>query len=110
MDLLSSHYGWTDDQILDLTLHRIRIAADKIAARMKRERLAHIDLVEAQTRTIAQGFAVMVDKKSRSRFDKWIAAIRFRPEEPSEETGGDTFRGRKLPSAESVMRAFGARR
>jgi len=52
-DLISSEYGWTDDQILDVTLGRLRQIRDVLFERRAEERDQQIDLVEAQTRQLA---------------------------------------------------------
>lgn len=113
MDMLSAHYGWTDNEILDLTPRRFRLALDSIQARMKRDRNFQKGLAEAVTKTLASGFKVMVPKKGESKFDRWIKGIKFTdPEEtePSGELTDKTFRGKPLPSAERLLRGFNARR
>ncbi len=105
-DLIIHEYGWSDEYILDLTIRRFRWAIEAIERRLKRDRKERTLLVQAQTTTIAAGFKVMVDKKAAGRFNRWLAGIRFWREDDDDvkdELTADTYRGRKLPSAEQLL-------
>jgi hypothetical protein len=104
-DRIITEYGWSDEYVLDLTMRRFRWAIEAIERRLAAELKAHVLLVEAQTRTIAQGFKVLVDKKGGSKFDKWIGQIRFwkDPAEDELDEVAGTFRGRPLPDADALL-------
>jgi hypothetical protein len=51
-DLLSAEYGWTDDQILDLTLTRMRQCREICFQRLAERRDWEIDLAEAVTKQL----------------------------------------------------------
>lgn len=53
-DLLSSEYGWTDDQILDLTMPRLRQVRDVIIERQREQRYRRLVDKENEVRTLAQ--------------------------------------------------------
>lgn len=73
-DLLSAEYGWTDGQILDLTLPRLWLARDAVFARRRADQRRQAELVELQTRHIAQAvLAAAGDKKA----DKHASQISF---------------------------------
>lgn len=60
MDLISSSYGWSDDQILDLTLPRMRQIVAAIQQREYVDQLAHRGTISWQTRTLAQIISLTV--------------------------------------------------
>lgn len=60
-DLLSAEYGWTDADILDLPLRRIRQAVAAIQARRWALDLAHRRLETAKLRTLASYIACGYD-------------------------------------------------
>lgn len=109
MDLIANAYGWTDDQILDLTLPRLRLAVAAISKRSNADREFQIRLAEMVTQFLAAGFGVMVDKKGASKFEKWLKSIKFMNDpEPKDKKG--YFQGRKIPDATKLMRSLGGRR
>lgn len=60
MDLISSEYGWSDDQILDLTLTRMRQITTAIQQRhYLRHRQSRL-VTSWQTRTLAQFIALTI--------------------------------------------------
>lgn len=56
-DLISGEYGWTDDQILDLTLARMRQIREIIWERTEQERRSELRVREVELRTLASYIA-----------------------------------------------------
>jgi len=101
-DRISSEYGWTDDQILDLTLQRLRIAIDKIAERRKEEDQFRLLIAERIAQSVIGGMVGLANsKKSGRQLMKLAKTLRFFDRE-NEET--------ELPPTEMVEELFGRRR
>lgn len=66
-DLISSEYGWTDDQILQLTIGRFRQVRDVLMERSQEERRERLQEKEMEVRALAQFMA---------RSNKALAAAR----------------------------------
>lgn len=105
-DLIAEQYGWTDDQILDLTMERIAQVREVIWERKRIER--HRDLVvrEAELRILTQFIAAGQQKDPA----KAAASVRLRPDEVDPDTGQKAIDPSTLPSTASVMRMFGGAR
>lgn len=56
-DLLASEYGWSDDQILDLTLGRMRQVREVIWERLAEDRRRALKDKEAEVKTLASFMA-----------------------------------------------------
>lgn len=67
-DLISSQYGWCDEQVLDLTLGRFRQIRDVIFERQAEERRKTLQLEETKVKTLAQFLArsAKAEKAARS--------------------------------------------
>jgi hypothetical protein len=94
-DLLSSEYGWTDDQILDLTMERIRQCRDVILERKvedhKRDlRVKELE-VQRMTAYIAGAAGWKDGVKNAGRFELYERTPEDRP----------------LPSYERLTKLFG---
>lgn len=64
LDLIASEYGWTDDQILDLTLARVRQIREVILARRDAEFRRNVTLEEVKVRHLVSAtFAAANNKK-----------------------------------------------
>jgi len=98
-DLLSSEYGWTDSQILDLTLARMRQARDVIWERRAEEWKRDLRKKEQELRTLAGFIAGAAGWK-----DGVKNAARIELYERSRE---ERLAPENLPATETVMRLFG---
>jgi hypothetical protein len=98
-DLISAEYGWTDEQILDLTMERIAQVREVIWERRRIER--HRDLVarEVELKTLASFIAAGPSKGGVKAAQK----IRLRPDMHDED--GRVLR--PLPKTSDVMRMLG---
>lgn len=95
-DLISSRYGWTDEQILDLTPARFRQLRSVILAAQKAETIGRIGLLERAVKELVLHIRQAAgDKKA----DKAAGAVRFLPK---------LRKPRELPSFEQVRRKFGS--
>ena len=56
-DLISGAYGWTDDQVLDLTMARMRQVREVIWERVAEERRAVLTVKQFELRTLASFMA-----------------------------------------------------
>jgi hypothetical protein len=86
--LISTEYGWTDEQILDLPLARFHQIQDLIISRRRAEREQQVRLVELQTRYLVSAFS---GKKAAD-------AVTFLPPEP---------RQRVLPTVDDLTARYG---
>ena len=103
-DLVSHAYGWTDEQILELTPKRLRLIQEAIGERLLDDRRYQAHLAERHARAVAQGFRTMVGKKEAAAFDRWVDSIKFwRTPESGDEIVDGTYRGRPLPPAELLL-------
>lgn len=93
-DLLSSQYGWTDDQILDLTLGRMRQARDVALERLDEDWKQDLRVREQELRWICGTVAASMGNKKGVKAAARIELFERRPEE------------RPLPSAEAIARMF----
>lgn len=100
-DLLSAEYGWTDQQILDLTLPRIQQARDVILARRDRDYVDQASLFEATTRQIAATVAEYAMGSKKGAGAKVAKDIQFVKRQPQQQ------RRRAAPSVSSAMSVFG---
>jgi len=99
-DLIQSEYGWSDDQILDLTLPRLRMVVEVIDSRLREERRTDLMKLELQTKAILAGLGVAAQSKGQlSYLRKLISKLSFVPDREEE-----------LPSMEAVEAMFSARR
>jgi hypothetical protein len=97
-DLISSEYGWTDGQILDLTLGRIREVRDLILTRRSEQFDRDVRLEEAKLRILAGAVHGAAGNKAGVSAASSIELIdrSKQPKKPSD-----------LPSTEAVMAAVG---
>jgi hypothetical protein len=87
-DLISAEYGWTDDQILDLTIARLRQIRDVILERQGEDRRADLTVREVELRTTTQFIAAAAGSKQLvSQADK----VRLLPP-PTDATTGRVLR------------------
>lgn len=95
-DLISSEYGWTDDQILDLTMSRMRMVQEVILMRRNEELFLMGQLAEAHAVAIVGAMPSLAhDPRSGRSIQKYVKKIRL------------VQRPKQLPSFESVKRLFG---
>lgn len=91
-DLLASEYGWTDDQILDLTMKRMRqcreVCVERRGEDWKRELRTREAEVQQITGFVAGAAGWKAGVKDAQRFQLYV-------------------RTRKLPSYERVLKLFG---
>lgn len=98
-DLISSEYGWTDDQILDLTVSRLRLVQDVILMRKGEEFVERASLAEAHAVAIVGAMPALAQSPRSGRsIQKYIKKIRLFER---------TKKKKELPSYESVKRLFG---
>jgi len=84
-DLISSEYGWTDEQILELTLRRMRMAVDAIDVRLAAEREFRVTIAEAITISIIGAMpALAQSKKAGNALAKMAKKISFMAREKDE--------------------------
>lgn len=95
-DLIASSYGWTDDQILDLTMARLRQVREVIWERQAEDWRRDLTVREVELRTLASFIAGAAGNRAGVRE---AAAIRLLPDEP---------RPVKPIPYESAVRWFGA--
>lgn len=101
-DLISSEYGWTDDQILDLTLQRVRIAVEKIAERRRKEDEFRLLIAERITQSVIGAMVgLATSRRSGKQLMKLARSLRFFDREGEEDD---------LPSTEMMEHLFGRRR
>lgn len=91
-DLIAQNYGWTDDQILDLTLSRMRQIRDVIWERQGEERRLMLRDKEVELQILAS-FTAQTDKAQR--LAARISLVKPPKSEPS------------MPSTERVLGLFG---
>lgn len=113
-DLLSAQYGWTDDQLLDLTLARLRHARDMVTARLAEERNWQIDIAEQVTRTLVAHIRSAAGDKDAGRaasrvqlFKRGASSKVARVQELAGKLGGSP--GLNEIDPDLVRRAYGAR-
>lgn len=96
-DLISAEYGWTDEQILDLTLARMRQIREVIGIRQSVDLRSRVRLEEAKVQQlVAATHAAAGNKKGA----KAASAIRFLPDTEEE-------RKAKVISTAEATRVFG---
>lgn len=96
-DLLSSQYGWTDDQILDLTMARMRQAREVIWERQAEENRRDLSVREIELRTLASYIAGAAGHKQGV---KDAGKIRLLPAEVDPDTGKKVTR--PIPYSKAV--------
>ena len=87
-DLISSQYGWTDAQILDLTLARVRQVRDVLLTRIQEDWKRHVLLVERQTQyLVGAEFGAAGDKKAGKKAErvKFLAGEKVVRPAPAEQ-------------------------
>lgn len=101
-DLLASQYGWTDEEILDLTMSRMRQAREIIWEREAEERRRDLTVRETELRTLTSFIAGAAGWKAGQ---KSAAKIRLLP---SEKPKGvvDSATGLRMVPAEMVGSLF----
>ena len=90
--MISSEYGWTDDQVLGLRLARFRQVRDVIWERRREDLHRELEVREMELRTICSFVAGSAGNKDGVKAAARIKLFKRKP---------------KLPSTESVMRLFG---
>jgi hypothetical protein len=101
-DLLQKEYGWTDDQILDLTLGRLKVALRVITDRRSEEQRARLLLAEAHARAIIGALPGLAWTRKASKSIADLAkSLSFIPK--------DERPAKPLPSAEKLEGMFRAR-
>lgn len=105
-DRVSSEYGWSDDQILDTPVRRLRQISAAIAERLDFKALVAESHVEWQTKVLASYVAAIAPsgkgaKKLLAHVD--ALSMRPRPEKDPEE------KAKELPDTRAVMVAFGGK-
>lgn len=63
MDLIAEQYGWTDDQILDLTMQRMSQIRSVIWERQKEDRNKELSVREYELQTLAAYVAASAGNK-----------------------------------------------
>src|SRR3990167_9274508 len=100
-DLLSSEYGWTDEQILDLTLGRLLRCVRAVNARRTAEFRQQVRLTEEHARLIVNALAGLAQtKKAGQAIESFARKLSLLPPEE---------RKPELPSTATVERLFGRR-
>jgi hypothetical protein len=87
--VVQAQYGWTDEQVLDIPICRLRQIAATVEARLKSERLYHQTITEWQTRTLAQFIAATVQMEKKGQKNPLMAEaskIRLRLEGDDDES------------------------
>lgn len=96
LDLIASEYGWTDDQILDLTLPRMRQIREVILARRDAEFRKTVMVEEIKVRHLVSAtFAAANNKKGAAAG----AAIELLQKAPDEKKS-------KVPTTQQVSSVF----
>lgn len=103
-DLISSEYGWTDDQILDLTMQRINQTRSVIWERRKQERARDLEVREIELRTLATHISAGAGHKEGL---KAAEKISLQPVEIDEKTGQPKRDVKMIPFSDA-KRWFGA--
>jgi len=97
-DLIASEYGWTDDQILDLTPARLRLVSEAVGRRLFRESGHRAMLSELHAKAIVNGLAGLAQSKKGSKgIQKYAKSLRFWTRDDEVE---------ELPSTASIKRMF----
>ncbi len=97
-DLIASEYGWTDDQILDLTPARVRLCSEAIARRLFTESGHRAMLQELHAKAIIVGLAGLAQSKKGSKgIQKYAKSLQFWKRDDEVE---------ELPTTESIKRMF----
>jgi len=95
-DLISSEYGWTDDQILDLTLSRLWLVQEMILDRKREEQMWQATMLEQHAKATLGGMVALTwDRKAARSLQKYAQKLQF------------VKRPKELPSFEQVKRLFG---
>lgn len=64
LDLIAAQYGWTDDQILDLTMQRMAQIRQVIWERQAEDRRKELSVREVELRTLASYIAASAGNKA----------------------------------------------
>jgi len=98
-DTVASEYGWTDDEMLDVTLSRMRIAVKLITQRKREEAEFALLIAEIHAKSIVSALSGLAQtKKGSKQIAKFADHLSF-IDKPQKR--------RKVPSTESVERLFG---
>lgn len=65
--MIQSQYGWSDDEVLNMTIGRLRQVAQAISARLRVESLERRMLVEWQTKALASYLAALSQSEEGAR-------------------------------------------
>ena len=97
-DLIAAEYGWTDDQILDLTYGRLKQVTDVVQERRDEEWRREMHARENATAWVV---GALYGAAGSDLGAKMAASVRLIAETPEEKQAN-------LPSTEKVMAMFGA--
>lgn len=108
-DLIAAEYGWTDDQILDLTMQRMAQIRSVIWERQDEEHRKMLSVKEVELRTLASYIAASAGNEKGV---KSAAQITLVPPEkaPSGKSGPKKIDPDRLPSTAMVTRMFSGSR
>lgn len=113
-DLLSSEYGWTDEQILNLTLSRMRLAREMCFQRIRERQDRELDIAEQMTRVLVAHIRSAAGDKKASKvaarltlFDRGKSMQVARVETIARKLGGSP--GANEIDPDLVRRAYGPR-
>lgn len=94
-DLLSSEYGWTDEQMLELTLARLRLSVEMVQERRREEHEVHLAIAQVHAQAIVGAMPGLAQsKKAGKAIAKYASKLAF------------VKRPKELPRYEDVMRLF----
>lgn len=97
-DLIASEYGWTDEQCLNLTLARIRIAVSCISERHAERARFELKVAEMNATAIIAALPALAQSKAGGKsIQRYVKHLSFWREKPKE---------RELPSTETLERMF----
>ena len=99
-DLISSEYGWTDEEILELTLGRLHQIMEAVMARRGREFEERVRIAEAQSKAIVGAMpGLAFSTKASKAVAKYARKLEFLPPKKKE-----------LPSTEALEELLSGRR
>lgn len=100
-DVVATEYGWTDAQILDLTLGRLKVTLRVIADRKQEEQKTRLRLAENHARAIIGAMPGLAwSRKAGNSIRRVAESLNFLPGEKREKP---------LPTVEDVKGLFGKR-
>lgn len=102
-DLVSKEYGWTDDQILDLTIGRLRQVTDAISVRRQARWRETLIVLQEHARVIVGGMAgTAFSQKAADGIIRYAERLRLVADEDDDM--------KRLPKTRDVERLFNASR